>query len=148
MKARPCWQKGGKRGLKRVSHVWNYPEERGLTRCSAARWWRERKETTLFPFRVKSESQCAKDWTHLWGKNSRIFPFFRLSCWLCRFHKVSGTEQRKEGKGHCSTPPCRVWVCQQLISLKFKEQSDRKAVLAVVSSRVFASRLLPSDCTQ
>lgn len=37
---------GGGGGGGGVSHVWNYPEESGLTRCSAAAsWWHEGKET-------------------------------------------------------------------------------------------------------
>lgn len=57
MKARPCQGVGSGGDLSRGSHVWNYPEESGLTRCSAAAsWWHEGKQAPLFPFSSDGES--------------------------------------------------------------------------------------------
>lgn len=100
--------KGGSRGLNQVSHVWNYLEESGLTRCSTSWWLHERKETTLFPFRVKSESP---ETAHICeGKAAGYFPSLdsnvdfvdtTRSRGLSRGRKVRGTEVQHHAQSEC-----------------------------------------------
>lgn len=126
------------RGLNQVSHVWNYLEESGLTRCSTARWLHERKETTLFPFRVKSESP---EIAHVCEeKAAGYFP-----SWACNVDFVdsagsrglSGGRKARGAEAHHHAQPR---VCQQLTGLKFKEQSDRR--------RSLGRDFLPCVCQQ